>query len=60
MLSRAIGNYLDGNKFSIADEVTKPSTLRFKTYQGLTDAEFLKPVTIHVSLVILCTALIRS
>lgn len=42
MLSRAIGNYLDGNTFSIADEVTKPSTLRFKTYQGLTDAEFLE------------------
>ena len=42
MLSRAIGNYLDGNKFSIADEVIKPSTLRFKTYQGLTDAEFLE------------------
>lgn len=42
MLSRAIGNYLDGNQFSIADEVIKPSSRHFKTYQGLTEAEFLE------------------
>lgn len=42
MLSRAICNYLDGNQFSIADEVIELSSRRFKAYQGLTDAEFLE------------------
>lgn len=42
MLSRAIGNYLDGKQFSIAEEVAQPSTPYFKSYQGLTDAEFLE------------------
>lgn len=42
MLARAIGNYLDGNQFNIADEVNQPSKQHFKTYQGLTGAEFLE------------------
>lgn len=42
MLARAIGNYLDGNQFNIADEVNQPSKQYFKTYQGLTGAEFLE------------------
>lgn len=42
IISRAIGNYLDGNQFNIADEVSQPRSRHFRSYQGLTEAEFLE------------------
>ena len=42
IISRAIGNYLDGNQFNIADEVSQPRTRHFRSYQGLTESEFLE------------------